>query len=207
MMYYLNVGGPLMWILLAMSILALTVILERTCFFFRRERVKNKHFTTDVITAVADKNMNRALEICDKENNSVGCTIKAFLSRCDLNGDFHHFDQLVKEIGIDEIGCLERRLHILGIIGYTAPMIGLLGTVTGMIKAFKNLATLGAGDPTVVAAGISEALVTTAGGLIIAIPTIIAYNLFNKRIEDIEGEIDKVTTNLINILRIKRNND
>jgi biopolymer transport protein ExbB len=201
MMYYLNAGGPLMWVLFAMSILALTIILERVFFFFRRERVQNKNFTTDIIKAVASDDMNYAVTLCDKEKNSVGCTVKAFLCRCDREGDFHHFDQLVKEISIDEIGCLERRLHLLGIIGYIAPMIGLLGTVTGMIEAFRNLATFGAGDPTLVAAGISKALITTAGGLSIAIPTIIAYNLFNKKIEEIEGDIDKITTNLINILR------
>ncbi|WP_410207702.1 MotA/TolQ/ExbB proton channel family protein [Fusobacterium sp.] len=201
MLYYLKVGGPLMWILFAMSIISLTVILERTCFFCRRERFHNKNFSTDIITAVASQDINCAIGLCERENNSVGCTVKKFLCRCDHNGDFHHFDQLVKEIGIDEIGSLEKRLHILGIIGYTAPMIGLLGTVTGMILAFQNMASLGAGDPTVVASGISQALVTTAGGLIIAIPTIIAYNLFNKKIEDTEGQIDKITTNLINILR------
>ena len=201
MLYYLKVGGPLMWILFGMSIVSLTVILERTCFFCRRERLHNKNFNREIIKAVASDNMKYAMDLCEKENNSIGCTVRTFLCRCDRNGDFHHFDQLVKEIGIDEVGCLEKRLHILGIIGYTAPMIGLLGTVTGMIQAFQNLAAFGAGDATIVASGISQALVTTAGGLIIAIPTIIAYNLFNKKIEDTEGEIDKITTNLINILR------
>lgn len=62
-------------------------------------------------------------------------------------------------------------------------MVGLLGTVTGMIKAFKNLASFGAGDPTIVAAGISEALITTASGLFIAIPTIFAYNIFTKKLK------------------------
>lgn len=203
MKYYLDAGGPLMWILFIMSIISLTIILERIFFFFRRERVKNKNFNTELIKAVASNDICCALNLCDKERNSVGCTVKSFLCRCDRDGDFHHFDQLVKEISIDEIGCLEKRLHLLGIIGYIAPMIGLLGTVTGMIEAFRNLATFGAGDPTLVAAGISKALITTAGGLSIAIPTIIAYNLFNKKIEEIEVDIDKITTNLINILRKK----
>ncbi|WP_291258855.1 MotA/TolQ/ExbB proton channel family protein [Fusobacterium sp.] len=201
MMYYLNAGGPLMWVLFSMSIVALTIILERLCFFFRREKIQNKNFINEIITAVGSDDMCCAINLCDREKNSVGCTVKSFLCRCDREGDFHHFDQLVKEISIDQIGYLEKRLHLLGIIGYIAPMIGLLGTVTGMIEAFRNLATFGAGDPTLVAAGISKALITTAGGLSIAIPTIIAYNLFNKKIEEIEVDIDKVTTNLINILR------
>lgn len=201
MMYYLNAGGPLIWILFGISVLALTIILERIFFFFRREKTQNKNFTAEIIKAVTSDDMNYAIALCDREKNSIGCTVKSFLCRCDREGDFHHFDQLVKEISIDEIGCLEKRLHLLGIIGYIAPMIGLLGTVTGMIEAFRNLATFGAGDPTLVASGISKALITTAGGLSIAIPTIIAYNLFNKKIDEIEGDIDKITTNLIDILR------
>lgn len=106
---------------------------------------------------------------------------KRFSNSLWKNMDFHYYDQLLKEIAFDEISSLERRLHLLGLIGNMATMVGLLGTVTGMIKAFKNLATFGAGDPTIVAGGISEALITTASGLIIAIPTIFAYNIFSKK--------------------------
>lgn len=102
---------------------------------------------------------------------------------------------------MDEISPLEKRLHILGIIAHVAPMLGLLGTVTGMIDAFKDLSKFGAGDPTIVADSISKALITTAAGLSIAIPALVVYNLLNKRIEEIEEEIDKITTNVINIVR------
>ncbi len=81
MMYYLQVGGPLMWILFGMSILSLTVILERTCFFARRERFHNKNFNTEIISAVASDNMEEALSLCEKENNSIGCTVRSFLCR------------------------------------------------------------------------------------------------------------------------------
>ena len=139
-----------------------------------------------------------------RKKNSVGYVVKGFLTRCEKNMDFHYYDQLLKEIAFDEISSLERRLHLLGLIGNMATMVGLLGTVTGMIKAFKNLATFGAGDPTIVAGGISEALITTASGLIIAIPTIFAYNIFSKKIENAEGDIDKITTIIINILTGKK---
>lgn len=203
MMYYLNAGGPLMWILLLMSLSALTIILDRIYFFFKKERCHNKNFEKDVINLVQNGDINQAISVCEKEKNSVGFVVKEFLRRCEKGGDFHYFDQILKEIAFDEIGALEKRLHLLGIIGNTAPMVGLLGTVTGMIKAFKNLASFGAGDPTIVAAGISEALITTASGLFIAIPTIFAYNIFTKKIENAEGDIDKITTTLINILRKK----
>ena len=204
MMYYFKVGGPLMWVLFILSLISTTVIIERLFFFFKKEKTMNRNFRKEVIMAVSNRDMCRIIEICDKERNSVGCTVKKFLCRCNICDtnlkDFHQFDQIIK-IEMDEISPLEKRLHILGIIAHVAPMLGLLGTVTGMIDAFKDLAKFGAGDPTIVADSISKALITTAAGLSIAIPALVVYNLLNKRIEEIEEEIDKITTNVINIVR------
>ena len=100
---------------------------------------------------------------------------------------------------MEQIENLERRLSILGIVSYISPMAGLLGTVLGMIKSFKAIALQGTGDPNVVANGISEALITTAAGLLIAIPAIIAYNTFNRKVDKIMLEIEKTSTALINI--------
>ena len=80
-------------------------------------------------------------------------------------------------------------------------MLGLLGTVTGMIKAFTNISKYGAGDAAIVADGIAEALLTTAAGLMIAIPVIVVYNYLNRRLEKMENEIDDIVTNIINIYR------
>ena len=80
-------------------------------------------------------------------------------------------------------------------------MLGLLGTVTGMIRAFTNISKYGAGDAAIVADGIAEALLTTAAGLMIAIPVIVVYNYLNRRLEKMENEIDDVVTNIINIFR------
>ncbi|WP_027128666.1 MotA/TolQ/ExbB proton channel family protein [Fusobacterium perfoetens] len=201
MYHYLKVGGPLMWILLILSIISLAIIIERVLFFFLHERCLSKNFKSNIILAVSNNNLEKACLLCDDEKNTVGATIKEFLVRHNANGDFHHFDQLIKEIALERISPLEKRLYLLGIIAHTAPMIGLLGTVTGMIHAFTNLALLGAGDPKVVADGISEALLTTAAGLTIAIPAIVIYNLLNKRVEEVESDIDKITTNIINIIR------
>ena len=194
-----------MWVLFILSLISTTVIIERLFLLFKKEKTMNRNFRKEVIMAVSNRDMCRIIEICDKERNSVGCTVKKFLCRCNICDtnlkDFHQFDQIIKEIEMDEISPLEKRLHILGIIAHVAPMLGLLGTVTGMIDAFKDLAKFGAGDPTIVADSISKALITTAAGLSIAIPALVVYNLLNKRIEEIEEEIDKITTNVINIVR------
>lgn len=83
MMYYMNAGGPLMWLLLLMSITALTIILDRAFFFFKRERNHNKNFERDVIREVQNGDIDKAISICDKEKNSVGYVVKGFLSRCE----------------------------------------------------------------------------------------------------------------------------
>jgi biopolymer transport protein ExbB len=197
----MEVGGILMWILLIMSIISLGIILERVTFFIRKEKAHNKSFKAEIILALAENNKEKAIELCNDEKNSIGTSIRKFLSRCKDGKDFHHYEQLIKEIEIEEIGKLETRLHILGIVGYIAPMIGLLGTVIGMIDAFTNLSKFGAGDPAIVAGGISKALITTAAGLSIAIPSIVVYNLLNKKIESIEDEIDKIATSIIDIIR------
>jgi biopolymer transport protein ExbB len=197
----MEVGGFLMWILLAMSIISLGIILERVTFFIRNEKSHNKLFKSEIIMALAENNKDKAIELCRHEKNSIGISIKKFLLRCKNGKDFHHYEQLIKEIEIEEIGKLESRLHVLAIAGYIAPMIGLLGTVVGMIDAFTNLSKFGAGDPAIVADGISKALITTAAGLSIAIPSIVVYNLLNKKIESIEDEIDKIATSIIDIIR------
>ncbi len=201
MMYYLKVGGPLMWILFGLSIISTAIILERITFFLCREKSLSKNFKLKLLAAVSENDMKKAVSLCCNEKNAVGCTVKCFLTRCNRNSDFHYFDYLVKEIGMEEIAPLQKRLHLLAIIGHIAPMLGLLGTVTGMIDAFRNLSTFGAGDPALVADGISKALLTTAAGLSIAIPAIVVYNLLNKKIEESEENIDKIITNIINIFK------
>jgi biopolymer transport protein ExbB len=201
MVHYFRAGGLLMWVLAGMSVVALAIILERIVFFLLYEKHGSKFFCEQIMTALMNEDKENAIKLCRREKNTVSTSVERFLTRCKKGADFHHYDQLIKEIEIDEIGKLERRLHILAIIGHVAPMVGLLGTVIGMIKAFTNLSQFGAGDPNLVAGGISEALITTAGGLFIAIPAIVVYNMLRKKIEDTEEEIDKIVANIIDIMR------
>jgi biopolymer transport protein ExbB/TolQ len=97
---------------------------------------------------------------------------------------------------------LERYLSILGTLGNIAPFIGLFGTVVGIIRAFRDLAVSGSGGPSVVAAGISEALITTAAGLVVAIPAVIAYNYFLRRVGTVMTEIEAASKKLRVILGI-----
>ena len=106
-----------------------------------------------------------------------------------------------KEKAIEQMKHLERNMWLLSMVAHTSPLLGLLGTVTGMIKAFQSISIHGTGDAGILALGISEALYTTAGGLIVAIPCMILYNYFNKKIDLIISDIEKTSTELLNCFR------
>lgn len=202
---YFVEGGMMMWLLGALSILGLGTILERTAYFLKNERDLKGDFKDQIITLVREGKEDEAIELCKKTNNSVSRTVKSILLAYKYENDMYESkEKLMKEKALEQIENLEKRLSILGIVSFISPMAGLLGTVLGMIKSFKAIALEGAGDPNVVANGISEALVTTAAGLLIAIPAIIAYNFFNRKVDKIMMQIEKTSTALINI---KKNRD
>lgn len=205
MYQYFIEGGMMMWLLGALSILGLGTILERTAYFLKNERDLKGNFKDEIIKLVRTGEEEEAIKLCERTNNSVSRTVKSILLAYKYENDMYESkEKLMKEKALEQIENLERRLSILGIVSYISPMAGLLGTVLGMIKSFKAIAIQGAGDPNVVANGISEALITTAAGLLIAIPAIIAYNLFNRKADKIMMEIEKTSTALINI---KKNRD
>lgn len=205
MYQYFIEGGMMMWLLGALSILGLGTILERTAYFLKNERDLKSNFKDEIIKLVRKGEEEDAIKLCERTNNSVSRTVKSILLAYRYENDLYESkEKLMKEKALEQIENLEKRLSILGIVSYISPMAGLLGTVLGMIKSFKAIALQGAGDPNVVANGISEALITTAAGLLIAIPAIIAYNLFNRKADKIMMEIEKTSTALINI---KKNRD
>ena len=205
MYQYFIEGGMMMWLLGALSILGLGTILERTAYFLKNERDLKSNFKDEIIRLVRKGEEEDAIKLCERTNNSVSRTVKSILLAYRYENDLYESkEKLMKEKALEQIENLEKSLSILGIVSYISPMAGLLGTVLGMIKSFKAIALQGAGDPNVVANGISEALITTAAGLLIAIPAIIAYNLFNRKADKIMMEIEKTSTALINI---KKNRD
>ncbi|WP_410209019.1 MotA/TolQ/ExbB proton channel family protein [Fusobacterium sp.] len=197
---YFIEGGVMMWLLAVLSVLGLGTILERTAYFWKHEKKTTQAFKDNIIRLVREGHEDDAIALCDTVNNSVSRTVKAILMAYKNENDLYESkEKLMKEKALEQIEILEKRLSILGVVAYISPMAGLLGTVLGMIKSFKAIALQGAGDPNVVANGISEALVTTAAGLLIAIPAIIAYQTFNRKVNKIMLEIEKTSTALINV--------
>ncbi|MFZ7987118.1 MotA/TolQ/ExbB proton channel family protein [Fusobacterium watanabei] len=201
MLHYLEVGGPILWVLVIISIGAFAVVLERIMFFARNEKNIGDTFKDEILSLVANKKIDEAIALCDTKKSCVASAIKKFLQKAPKGIDVQDYEFILKEITIKETSPYESRLNLLASVISISPMLGLLGTVTGMIRAFTNISKYGTGDAAIVADGIAEALLTTAAGLMIAIPVIVVYNYLNRRLEKMENEIDDVVTNIINIFR------
>ena len=201
MLHYLEVGGPILWVLVIISIGAFAVVLERIVFFAMNEKNVGNNFKDEILSLVASKKLDEAIALCDTKKSCVASAVKKFLQKAPKGIDVQDYEFILKEVTNQEISPYERRLNLLSSVISISPMLGLLGTVTGMIRAFTNSSKYGAGDAAIVADGIAEALLTTAAGLMIAIPVIVVYNYLNRRLEKMENEIDDVVTNIINIFR------
>ena len=201
MLHYLEVGGPILWVLVIISIGAFAVVLERIVFFARNEKNIGDTVKDEILSLVANKKIDEAIALCDTKKSCVASAIKKFLQKAPKGIDVQDYEFILKEITIKETSPYESRLNLLASVISISPMLGLLGTVTGMIRAFTNISKYGTGDAAIVADGIAEALLTTAAGLMIAIPVIVVYNYLNRRLEKMENEIDDVVTNIINIFR------
>jgi len=178
---YYDQGGPVMNVLLLFSILGLIFIIERF-WVLQRARIKTEVFLDKIRNTLLKKqNIQEAIKVCEQNKRSpIANILKAGLLK---HG--HAEDEIEKSIQIAvtyELARLERGLPVIATVANVAPLTGFLGTVTGMIKSFDELARAGLNNPGAVAAGISEALITTATGLIIAIPTLMCYNWFTAKI-------------------------
>lgn len=181
-------GGWVMWVLFVFSILALAVIVERI-FVLRKAKINVNEFLAKLRKAlIVNKSLRDAIKICEQYRGPLASIMKAGLLK--YGQPKEDIEKTIETAALHEMARLEKRLVLLASVANVAPLLGFFGTVSGMIKSFDALAEQGLSNPGAVAAGISEALITTAGGLFVAIPTQLAYNFFmnsiNKSVRDIE---------------------
>jgi len=194
-MQYMRDGGPVMWVLLAFSIVALAVIIERA-IALRRARINVNEFLAKIRKALlVNRSVREAVKICEQYRGPVASIMKAGLLK--YGQPREDVEKTIENAALYEMGRLERGLVVLATTANVAPLLGFYGTVSGMISAFKALAEQGLSNPGAVAAGISEALITTAAGLAIAIPVQIAYNYFTTRISRFVRDIESATNMLL----------
>jgi|APSaa5957512622_1039677.scaffolds.fasta_scaffold33031_2 biopolymer transport protein ExbB len=180
-------GGPIMIALLICSAVSLAIIIERL-IFLRYGRIVRLEMLMEIEIAIKKNDFALALDWSKKANSPMLKIAEVALINADKSKD--DLRSAIEEAGRMEAAVLEKFLTILQTIAVISPLLGLLGTVTGMIDVFKTIVTEGTGNAAVLAGGISEALLTTAGGLSIAIPTIVFYNLFNKKVENLIVEME-----------------
>ncbi len=181
-------GGLVMWFLLGFSIVAVAVIIERAVVL-RKAKINVNEFLAKLRKAlIVNKSIRDAIKICEQYRGPLASIMKAGLLK--YGQPKEDIEKTIETAALHEMGRLEKRLVIISSIANVAPLLGFFGTVSGMIQSFEALAEQGLSNPGAVAAGISEALITTAAGLAVAIPTQLAYNFFmnsiNKSVRDIE---------------------
>ena len=186
-------GWPVLSVLLVMSILSVTVLVDRL-WTLRRARLDARLFVENVIRTIDERGVARTLESCRSYRQPVAVVAAAILKE---TGDREARERALQHTLQGQIRDLETFIPILGTIGSTAPFVGLFGTVAGIIRAFQSIALNSGGGPEVVASGIAEALITTAFGLLVAIPAVIGYNYCVRRVQRLTEEIDYAAFELI----------
>ncbi|RKX74072.1 MAG: MotA/TolQ/ExbB proton channel family protein [Spirochaetes bacterium] len=198
MLELINKGGIILWIIVFLSPVALAIIIERF-LYFRKIRVDEEKLIQRLKSSMEKGHYDEALSICDNNPSPITNLMKVGIEH--RNYPKHIQKEVIMDAANQEIPRLERFLSALGTIAHVTPLLGLLGTVTGNINAFGVLGKFGSvGDPTLLAKGIAEALLTTAGGLIVAIPTIVFYNYLVSRVNHTIVRLENRVSELVLLL-------
>ncbi len=196
---YLSRGGITMIPLLLSSIISLAVIIERAVTL-RRKKILIPEIVAVVESLDRTEDIPLAVAICERHRGVFADVILTGLANIDLPPA--EMRELLNDQGRQEVRILERGLPTLETIAGVAPLLGLLGTVLGMIKVFTVISRVGTGQASQLAGGISEALITTVAGLVIGIPSLIMYNYYSTKAEDFVLEIEKHTSKLLHKIRV-----
>lgn len=193
----LAAGGPVMYPLAGVAILALLILIERMWWLYLRNADRTT-LARRVLTACIEKRYDEAERMLDKARGAVTRTLGACLHR--RNQGTQAMEDGIQEQLLHELPRLRRFMAGLAILAAVAPLLGLLGTVTGIIQTFGVICAFGNANPGLMAGGISEALITTATGLVIAIPILLLRGAMHSRMEKVLGDAERHAASLLNIL-------
>jgi len=196
-------GGFLMYPIFLCSLVAITIFFERM-FYLKSIKTKSKRFVLRVKNLVKKGSIELAISACRKSPTPISQIMLAGLMKFGRGRD--EMKEAIEDSANQEIPVLERNLSMLSTIGNITPLLGLLGTVFGMVKAFNVIAVMGVGKPEALAGGISEALLTTAFGLSIAIPTIVVFNYLSHRVDKLIRDMEVNCVDLIDLLTYQEAN-
>lgn len=194
-------GGWLMLPIIICSVISAAIILERL-WILQRGRVLPKNLTRQVWEWVRQNQLNHQHIQALHEGSPLGEILAAGLANRHRDRDV--IKESIQDAGRQVVHELERYLNPLGTVAAVTPLLGLLGTVIGMVKVFAAITSHGVGDPTVLAGGISEALITTAAGLSVAIPSLIGYRYLRGRVDALSVRMEKEAITLVEALLRKQ---
>ena len=201
-------GGPILVAIVGVSIYALYVFFARF-LKLSRERGDSESLMGRVNAAVRDRDLDAALDACEAHGGPVARVLRAALLRLPYGRSA--VESAFEEASLVEEQHLTRGLRPLATIAQITPLMGLLGTVTGMIIAFAEISQQGTGDPSVLADGIGQALVTTAAGLIVGIPALIGHNVLGSRVDrillDIERRREELMGEVVQAVAVRRDDE
>ncbi len=194
----INSGGLIAWIIAGLGAFALLLIIMRV-FFLNRASASTEKLLGGVVQKIEQRDVESAIKLAHKESSSSSRVLLSALRNIDRDRD--HIEDIVSESILHESGQLNRFGSLIIVIATVAPLLGLLGTVTGMISTFDIITEFGTGDPKLLSSGISIALVTTEVGLAVAIPALLFGNILSGWAERIKDDMEKAALRAINVYK------
>ena len=183
------------------SVVSLAIIAERS-WTLQRSRVAPQHLVAKIYQLKKNQQIDANTIVALRDTSPLGRVLASGLASMDRSREV--MKESIEETGQHVTHELERFLNPLGTIAAITPLLGLLGTVVGMIKVFNVITTQGVGNPTILAGGISEALITTAAGLSVAIPTLIAHRYFRRKVDDLVVTMEQEAVKLVEVIHGER---
>ncbi len=194
---FILAGGPFMWPLLACSVLIITISIERS-WFLQNRLVLPKGLLNQIVNLINEKQLSDKQRIEISNLSSLGFLLVNCIKYKDLKRD--NLESKIEEKAIEVRYSLEKNLTMLGTIATISPLLGLLGTVVGMITAFTGITESSGANPDLLAAGISQALITTAFGLLIAVPGLVLHKYFEQKVNYLLINLQKEVSLFIDVI-------
>ena len=197
----IQAGGWLMLPIIGCSVLALAIVIER-CWSLRRDRVLPRHLVAEVWNKLKANAMDAEAIRKLRQHSPLGRVLAAGVVNRHLSREI--MMESIEDAGRHEAHSLERYLNTLGTIAAISPLLGLLGTVVGMIDVFGTISSQGVGNAPALAGGISQALITTAAGLVVAIPSLMAYRYLRGRVDELVVDMEQQALKLVEAIHGQR---
>ncbi|HOX47589.1 MAG TPA: MotA/TolQ/ExbB proton channel family protein [Spirochaetales bacterium] len=202
MLEFIVKGGLVLWIIMTLSAVGVAIIVERLVYF-RKIRVDEEKLFLRIKASLEKGHFDEALAICDQNVSPLSGLMRVGIEHREYPETVQK--EVLKDAAAQEVPRLEKNVSALGTIAHIAPLLGLLGTVTGTMKAFGVLGRFGSvADPSVLARGVSEALITTVGGIVVAVPAVIFYNYLVTKVNLILVQMENQVNALVLMINASR---